>query len=256
MGARAGRIRLNFSATFIAMLNHLNTRYEIASATVTTAVLPVGAIEQHGRHLPVGTDMMLAEAVARQLAARLDAYLLPPLAITSSIEHRRAKGTVYLRADTLALVVRDIATSLQQSGFTRLVLANFHGGNWVLKPTIRQLNRDLPGFRTVLVLPDLDPAEYATIFEHKTGDVHGGEYETSLMLHLYPDSVRPLPAPSDEKFPPQYMLDYSDITTITREGHWGWPEAATAEKGRRAMALLVEAGLRFLQQVEDIAAKT
>lgn len=238
------------------MLTPLNTRYEIASATVTTAVLPVGAIEQHGRHLPVGTDLMLADAFARQLAAHLDAYLLPPLAITSSIEHRRAKGTVYLRADTLALVVRDIAVSLQQSGFTRLVLANFHGGNWVLKPTIRQLNRDLPGFCAVLFHPDLDPVDYATIFEHQTGDVHGGEYETSLMLHLYPEAVRPLPAPSDEKFPPQYMLDYCDITEITREGHWGWPEAATAEKGRRALALLVETALRFLQSVEENAAGT
>lgn len=240
------------------MLTHLHTRYEIADATVTTAVLPVGAVEQHGRHLPVGTDLLLASAFATQLATRLDAYLLPPLAITSSIEHRRAKGTVYLRADTLALVVRDIAGSLQQTGFTRLVLANFHGGNWVLKPAIRQLNRDLPGFRTVLFQPELAPADYATIFEHKSGDVHGGEYETSLMLHLYPEAVRPLPkpGPNPEKFPPQYMLDYCDITEITREGHWGWPEAATAEKGRRAMALLVETALRFLQQIEDTVAGT
>ena len=96
------------------MLTSLHTRPEIAAAAIHTAVLPVGATEQHGRHLPVGTDTMLAEAFATQLAARLDAYLLPALAITSSIEHRRAKGTVYLRADTLALVVRDIAGSLRQ----------------------------------------------------------------------------------------------------------------------------------------------
>jgi creatinine amidohydrolase len=241
------------------MLTHLHTRYEIADATVTTAVLPVGAIEQHGRHLPVGTDLMLAEAVARELAARLDAYLLPPLAITSSIEHRRAKGTVYLRADTLALVVRDIADSLRQSGFTRLVLANFHGGNWILKPTIRQLNRDQADFRSILIQPELAPADHAAIFEHAEGDVHGGEYETSLMLHLYPEAVRPLVAPppgtAPEKFPPQFLLDYYDITEITRTGHWGWPEAATAEKGRRAMALLIETALRFIRQVESAGAE-
>src|SRR4051812_47128875 len=124
------------------MLTIHNTRDEFASRPCTTAVLPVGAVEQHGQHLPVGTDILLAQSVAEQLAQKLDAYLLPPLAITSSIEHRKAKGTVYLRADTLALVVRDIAASLRDSGFTRLVLANCHGGNWILKPTLRQLNRD------------------------------------------------------------------------------------------------------------------
>jgi creatinine amidohydrolase len=240
------------------MLTHLHTRYEIADTNVSTAVLPVGAIEQHGRHLPVGTDMMLATAVAKELAAHLDAYLLPPLAITSSIEHSRAKGTVYLRADTLALVVRDIIQSLRHSGFTRLVLANFHGGNWILKPTIRQLNRDHADFRSILIQPEISPADYATVFEHQSGDVHGGEYETSLMLHLYPDSVRPLVAPppgtEPEKFPPQFLLDYYDITEITRTGHWGWPEAATAKKGRRAMALLIKTALRFIQQVETAGA--
>lgn len=236
------------------MLTLHHTRFEIAAATCTTAVLPIGAIEQHGRHLPVGTDTLLATAFAERLAQRLDAYLLPPLAISASIEHRRAKGTVYLKADTLALVVRDIAESLRHSGFTRLVLANFHGGNWVLKPTIRQLNRDLAGFRTVLVHPELAPADYAAIFEHKTGDVHGGEFETSLMLHLYPDTVRSLPAPAagagTEKFPPQAFLDYFDMTELTRDGHWGWPAAATAEKGRRAMDALVVTALRFIQQIE------
>jgi len=235
------------------MLNLHHTRYEIAASPCQIAVLPIGAIEQHGRHLPVGTDTLLAEAFASRLAQRLDAYLLPSLAITASIEHRRAKGTVYLKADTLALVVRDIAESLHHSGFTRLILANFHGGNWVLKPTIRQLNRDLSNFRTVLVHPELAPADYAAIFEHKSGDVHGGEFETSLMLHLYPDQVRPLPptpAAGLEKFPPQAFLDYFDMTELTREGHWGWPAEATAEKGRRAMDALVETALRFYQQVE------
>lgn len=239
------------------MLTFHHTRFDLAAADCTTAVLPVGAIEQHGRHLPVGTDTLLATAFAERLANRLNAYLLPPLAITSSIEHRRAKGTVYLKADTLALVVRDIAESLRHSGFTRLVLANFHGGNWVLKPAIRQLNRDLAGFRTVLVHPELAPADYAAIFVHKSGDVHGGEFETSLMLHLYPDLVRPLPASgaAAATFPPQAFLDYFDMTELTPEGHWGWPEAATAEKGRRAMDALVETALRFIGQIESYPAQ-
>lgn len=232
------------------MLTLHHTRFEIAAADCTAAVLPVGAIEQHGRHLPVGTDTLLAQALAERLAARLDAYLLPPLAITSSIEHRRAKGTVYLRADTLALVVRDIAESLHHSGFTRLILANFHGGNWVLKPAVRQLNRDLAGFRAILVQPELGADDYNAIFDHPRGDVHGGEFETSLMLHLHPALVRGLPTAAEEDYPPQAFLDYFDMTELTRDGHWGWPEAATADKGRRALDALVATGLRFVGAIE------
>lgn len=237
------------------MLTIHHTRDEFAARACTTAVLPVGAVEQHGHHLPVGTDLLLAQSLAARLAEKLDAYLLPPLGITSSIEHRKAKGTVYLRADTLALVIRDIAASLRDSGFTRLVLANFHGGNWILKPTIRQLNRDWPGFRVVLLAPELSAAQAAEIFDHPVGDVHGGEFETSLMLHLHPDQVRPLPAGADatEKYSPQAFLDYFDTTELTRAGHWGWPAAATAEKGRRAFEAMVSSALDYLEQIEATA---
>src|SRR5687767_1310351 len=102
------------------MLTIHHTRDDFARGSPTVAVLPIGAVEQHGSHLPVGTDILLAESFAKALAERLAAYLLPPLAISSSIEHRKSRGTVYLRADTLALAVRDIVTCLRDSGFKRL----------------------------------------------------------------------------------------------------------------------------------------
>lgn len=240
------------------MLTIFNHRLEFARRACTTAVLPIGAVEQHGGHLPVGTDILLAESFAKPLAEKLDAYLLPALAISSSIEHRKAKGTVYLRADTLALVVRDIATGLRDSGFTRLILANFHGGNWILKPTIRQLNRDFPDFRVVLITPDLPTIEMAKIFDHPVGDVHGGEFETSLMLHLHPQHVRTLPEPpagEPPSFPPQAYLDYFDTTELTPHGHWGWPEAATAEKGRRAFDVMIDTAVRGIEDIEAMARK-
>lgn len=232
------------------MLTIHDTRNDFAAKPCTTAVLPVGAIEQHGRHLPVGTDLMLAEALARPIAEKLDAYLLPPITIASSIEHRKAKGTVYLRADTLALVVRDIADALRGSGFARLVVVNFHGGNWILKPAVRQVNRDFAPFRAILLQPDLSPADARAILDHPVGDVHGGEYETSLMLHLYPREVRALPAEGGRSFPPQPLMDYFDSTELAPEGFWGWPEAATAEKGRRAFEALLAAAFRFIDEIE------
>src|SRR5687767_10168629 len=153
------------------MLTIHDTRTEFDSRTCTTAVLPVGAVEQHGKHLPFGTDIMLAEAVAKPIAEKLDAYLLPAVAISASIEHRKARGTVYLRAQTLGAVVGDIAASLRDSGFQRLVIVNFHGGNWILKPTVRELNRDLAPFRIVLLQPDLPANDAREIFEHTAGDI-------------------------------------------------------------------------------------
>jgi creatinine amidohydrolase len=231
------------------MLTTHHTREDLRGAACTTAVLPVGAIEQHGRHLPLDTDVLLASALASRLAESLSAYLLPPQAFSSSIEHRGAKGTVYLRADTLALVIRDVAASLRDSGFTRLVLANGHGGNWILKPTVRQLNRDWPDFRVILINPDL-PAALVSEVEHPVGDVHGGELETSLMLHLYPDQVRPVIASGEKSFPPQPFLDYFDITDLTAAGHWGWPEAATAAKGRQLFEAMVGSALDFIAALE------
>jgi len=232
------------------MLTTHHTKENLHASSCTTAVLPVGAIEQHGRHLPFETDALLASALAARLAENLDAYLLPVLPFSSSIEHRAAKGTVYLRSDTLALVVRDLASSLRDSGFTRLILANGHGGNWVLKPTVRQLNRDWPDFRTVLINPDFPPAVVRETFEHPLGDVHGGEMETSLMLHLYPDRVRSVAGSGEAAFPPQAFLDYFDIADLTATGHWGWPEAATAEKGRVLFEAMLAAALDFVAGIE------
>src|SRR5438309_1400121 len=117
------------------MLTISNTRPDFSSTKTTIAIWPIGAVEQHGAHLPVSTDVLLAEALAERIARPLGAYLLPVLPITCSIEHRLSRGTVYVRAETLAAVVRDVAASLQESGFRRLVLVNAHGGNWILKPT-------------------------------------------------------------------------------------------------------------------------
>ena len=233
------------------MLTTHQTREDLRNAACTTAVLPIGAVEQHGRHLPFETDILLAQALAARLAERLTAYLLPALAFSSSIEHRAAKGSVYLRADTLALVIGDLAASLRHSGFNRLILANGHGGNWVLKPTVRQLNRDWNDFRTVLVNPDFPQAATREILAHPTGDVHGGEMETSIMLHLHPDKVRPVVATGEASFPPQAFLDYFDITELTAVGHWGWPEAATAEKGRRLFEGMVSSALEFIDAIES-----
>ncbi|WNQ12546.1 creatininase family protein [Paenibacillus aurantius] len=220
-----------------------------------TAVLPVGAIEQHGSHLPVGTDAIIAEEIASRLAERLDAYLLPCVSISSSIEHRESKGTVYLKADTLALVIRDIAESLRYTGFKRLVLFSGHGGNWILKPTIRQLNRDFrergEEMELILIPSTIALNRLHEIAKHVQGDLHAGEKETSLMLYLCPEHVKDIIPEEEPTAVPQDFMDYFDVTEMTADGYWGFPQEATADKGRRLLDLTVDCAVDFLDKIES-----
>lgn len=235
------------------MLNMYNTKSDFEKSTCKVAILPIGAIEQHGGHLPVGTDTLLASEFGKKLAEVIEAYLLPVLPISSSIEHRQAKGTVYIRSETLMLIIRDIAQSLQYSGFEKLIIANVHGGNWIIKPTIRNLNRDLPGMQVVFLnVSDIFAHRHHEIFEHVKNDVHAGEFETSLMMYLHPQLVSEIKVLHEPEFVPQAFMDYFDTSEITDDGCWGYPEAASSAKGKRAMELLIDCALEYLQTLENV----
>src|SRR5690606_23277328 len=129
-------------------------------------------------------------------------YLLPCIGITSSIEHREGSGTVYVKADTLAMIVRDIADSLHHSGYRRLVLINGHGGNWILKPTIRQINRDMAPFEVILIHTGCAYHRQHEVMENLKNDIHAGEKETSLMLYLCEEHVKQIHIPEHREFYP------------------------------------------------------
>ncbi len=223
------------------MLDDTATGPEIGAAAPEVAVLGIGAIEQHGRHLPVGTDFLLAIELSRHVATELDAWLLPPIPVSMSECHGPMGGTVWLKPATLAAVLRDIARSVEAQGVRLLLVLNCHGGNFILEPAIEQLNRELRWLRVVLapeVLADL-PGE-PPIFETGALEVHAGEAETSAMLHYYPDLVREErhdgPITVGREF-----LDYTTLDRLNPEGTWGFPSRADAAKGERAARARVRA---------------
>jgi creatinine amidohydrolase len=232
------------------MLTMYNSRPEFERSSPTVAVLPIGAVEQHGSHLPVGTDTIIGAEFAERVAGRLNAYLLPPVAISSSIEHRQAKGTVYLKATTLGLVIRDIAECLNDAGYTKLILINGHGGNWILKPTIRQLNRDLDGLETILIHTSAGAERQNEVVAHKQHDIHAGEKETSIMLHLHPQLVAPIKELPEKQFQLQDYMDYFDVMDLSADGYWGFPEAGTAEKGAQLLDIMVDGAIQYLERLE------
>jgi creatinine amidohydrolase len=157
-------------------------------------VQPLGAIEQHGPHLPFNTDLLVAERVAEAAVARVgdevDAWLLPPLAYTKSNEHAWSPGTIWLSATTLLAVLDDIGRCVAMTPANRLVFLNGHGGNSAL---VNVANRELRlhhGLMTFLAHPGLPVDQGGDAPPEELGmGVHGGTDETSLMLHLAPELV-------------------------------------------------------------------
>jgi creatinine amidohydrolase len=157
-------------------------------------VVPVGAIEQHGPHLPLNTDLLVAEAVAAAAVERvgetLDAWLLPALAYTKSNEHAWAPGSVWLSPSTLLAVLDDIGRSVALTPARKLVFLNGHGGNSALLAVANRELRLHHGLMSFVTHPGRPADQGGTSAAHELGmGVHGGHDETSMMLHLRPDLV-------------------------------------------------------------------
>jgi creatinine amidohydrolase/Fe(II)-dependent formamide hydrolase-like protein/GNAT superfamily N-acetyltransferase len=214
------------------------------AAGTRTCVLPVGSTEQHGPHLPLDTDSILAEFFGRQIAQALDAALLPTLRYGTSLEHTGFRGSISLRPETLMQVIRDLADEVERQGFTAMIVVNGHGGNHCLLPVVRDINRADGRLKILLVQPGAfcDPA---LAKEGRGPDFHAGEWETSLMLAICPDLVgsqRPdMPIEEGAAHP----LAQADLTTfgvghLNPAGVIGQPSLATPDKGRAIVASVLE----------------
>ncbi len=152
-------------------------------------LLPLGAIEAHGPHLPLNTDLLIAEHAVEALVGRcgeeLDVWALPSLGYTKSNEHAWAPGTVWLSATTLLAVLSDIGRSLATTKARKLVFVNGHGGNSALLQVMLRELRLAYGFQTFLMQPFVVSGEGD---EHGM-PIHGGHDETSMLLAIRPDLV-------------------------------------------------------------------
>ena len=161
----------------------------------TVAVLPLAAIEQHGAHLPLSTDLDiglgLLAAAAGQLESTRSVIVLPPLALGSSLEHTDFAGTLSLMPETAMAVIEALGEAVHRAGIQRLVLFNSHGGN---KAVIDLAALKLRAAHGMLVVKAnyfrFAPPEQALPAEELRHGLHGGALETAMMLHLAPHKVR------------------------------------------------------------------
>lgn len=236
------------------MLNANHTTDHIATARPTLAVWAIGAIEQHGRHLPIGTDWIVVDALAQRVAIELNALLVPSIPFSLSECHGELPGTVWLKPATLAAVARDVVRSLVAQGVRQVLVLNGHGGNFVLEPVLQSLNREWPGVRVVMPTDVWTTSEAGEpLFETADQEIHGGEVETSLMLYLDRAHVK---AERVDATPPvgREYLDYVGLDRLSPDGVWGSPSFGDAAKGERALAAQVRAVVAFAREALEASA--
>lgn len=227
-------------------------------------VLPLGAIEQHGPHLPLNTDFVVADAVSqaavKKAGEETDAWLLPTLPFTKSNEHAWSGGTFWLSAATLMSVLDDIGRCVASTPARKILFINGHGGNSAL---VAMMNREIRlkhGLQTFLAHPHMPADQGGSSAASELGmGVHGGMDETSVMLHLRPDlvdmnlAVRRVP----EKLAENEQVRFGGRVAFGwlsndffPEGHIGDPTGASAEIGGQMFSSAVDSLCGALREIK------
>lgn len=157
-----------------------------------TAIIPVGATEQHGPAGPLGVDAYVAITLAEDVAQRTDVLCTPPIWFGDSSHHSGFPGTISIRTETLMLLVRDVCRSLAKHGFTRIVLVNGHKGSNLpgLVSSVRALHEEEYPDVMFAVADPLHLARSAAPNIKETNEHHAGELELSHILYRYPDLIQ------------------------------------------------------------------
>jgi creatinine amidohydrolase len=228
---------------------------ELREYRPNVAVLPWGATEAHNLHLPHGTDVIEATALAEQAAqiahdAGGKILVLPTIPFGNNEQQLDQVATISFRTSTALAILGDVARSLSSQGIDRLVILNAHGGN-EFKPIVRDVQKETQMLIVVLNFFQMRPDALKEIFEEP--DDHAGEMETSLILHLRPDWVAMAQAGEGRRLP--FAID-----GLTQPGVWtprpwsavhpdtgsGNPKKASAEKGAKYFDVITQSISKIL----------
>jgi creatinine amidohydrolase/Fe(II)-dependent formamide hydrolase-like protein len=231
---------------------------------VDVALLPVGAIEQHGPHLPLDSDAFDAEYLAHKVAETCSdpkPLVLPLIPYGVSYHHEGFSGTISISPDTLSQLVYEIGMGAARQGITKLVIINGHGGNSpALNFAAQMINRDAHIFTCVDTGETSDPDVDG--LAETPNDVHAGEIETSTTLAVRPDQVRMEKA---RTFIPQFSSRYLNFTSkrrvnwyahtarISPEGVLGDPTKASRDKGKLIWDLMINNLVEFVEDLKGLS---
>jgi creatinine amidohydrolase len=222
-----------------------------------TVVVAFGATEQHGPHLPLATDALLGDHLARLVAERLDAFIAPTVRVGCSDHHLAFSGTLSISEQTFHAVVGDIVRSLARGGFRRAVLLPTHGGNFApLAAALEKLGqvegievRAITDLGALFAVAQTGLEEYGVPIGE--GGLHAGEWETSMLMVIHPDLVHP------DRGEPGYTGDMEQalgaifgdgVHSVAPNGVLGDPAQASAEHGDRYWDVVTALALEAVAQ--------
>jgi len=210
------------------------------------ALLPVGSLEQHGPHLPLGTDAIICNEVCKAAAEnRNDVLLLPLCPYGQSEHHMGFPGTITVRHETIINIIKNIGESLYRHDIKRFIVANGHGGNThAIAAGVYELNAEKPEMEVSHVdVCNFAPKDFKYEFLSEKAGRHANDYETSVMLFLNPNLVDMSKAckefPSKKAPSKTSKRTIVDFKKYSISGVWGDPRSATAVKGKEYFDIMV-----------------
>jgi creatinine amidohydrolase len=216
-----------------------------------TLILPLGTVEEHGKHLPLSTDTIVVYEVAKMAAKEIPLFVAPPLhygVCTSTGQHA---GTIGISFDTLRASVEDIVKSSYEKGLRNFVVISGHAGGshaTAMREAGEELIHWLPESKiAVLTVYDLILKEALEIADTEN-DSHAGEIETSLILTMAPDLVKGSSPEEYPTFPKPFIV--RNKLKYWPGGVWGNPAKATKEKGEQVFNLAVEKLVKLVRDLE------
>jgi creatinine amidohydrolase len=215
-----------------------------------TIIIPFGTVEEHGEHLPLNTDTLIVYEVLKRVVKKRKAFLAPPVYYGVCTTTGGHPGTLSITPATLRSITRDLIKDAYDKGFRKILLITGHGGGLhsaAMKEAAEELIGSLKGARLAVLCPyDLLYKELTELAD-TPHDSHAGEIETSIVLALAPELVRGRSKEDYPKIPKPFIV--RDKMKYWKSGVWGNPEKASAEKGRKAIKLIVDS----IIQVMDMA---
>ena len=201
-------------------------------------LVPVGTCEQHGPHLPFGTDSLIVERLADDLSAAFGILRAPTVEYgVNAVTRKPIPGNAGVRRKTLHRLMNDLLTAWEEGGVETFVILTAHGHD----PHQEALSTLRTRAARVFTV-DVFSLDFTDLLEDPEGPVHGGELDTSLLLHLAPDRVR-MELAEDFSLAPRALKKYrrgSASIPVTGPGSVGRPTLATAEKGARVYKMILD----------------
>ena len=215
-------------------------------------IIPLGSIEQHGPHLPVTTDILIAEYMANQISKKIPAYVMPGIPYGVSYEHE-SFFNISISSDLLSELLTQVCISLAENGFRSIIILNGHHGNMgVVQYVPQKVASKNPKLNVFSI-------NYWNVIEREFD--HAGFVETSLMLSINPKLVqmnKAKPGYSDKK---RLHATYSTFLNnpssfkITKNGVWGDPTKANSSDGRKIMSTAIKNIIRSIKELDELSTK-